>query len=192
MMMISYVAFMFGAGMPILFPIALASMIVLYVTDRLSVAYSLRQPPMYDHTINRYSVFVLLFAPLMYMTIGYWMLTNIEIFRDIVINVQSYNSAQKTSHTLKSIATFFPSHADPLLIILGLFVLIYMSRTLWIKIFTNQAKRLLDKKKLLPDIKTEKLSYYDSLSSYQRQWLIAEELHTREVLNLHKMPERTL
>ncbi len=37
---IVFITFMFGAGMPILFPIALTSFITLYVVERLLVAYS--------------------------------------------------------------------------------------------------------------------------------------------------------
>jgi hypothetical protein len=147
---------------------------------------------MYDHTINRDAATVLIFAPILFMSFGYWMLTNVEIFRNIVSIVKTYNEPIKPNHTLKSIKDFFPCHADPLLIALWCFILIYISKPLWITLFTSQAKRMLDKNELLPDIKTEKLSYYDSLTSYQRQWLIAEEEHTRETLDVHKMPEQSL
>jgi hypothetical protein len=40
MMMITFVTFMYGAGMPILFPIALMTFIVSYMLERILVAYS--------------------------------------------------------------------------------------------------------------------------------------------------------
>lgn len=43
-----FVTFTFGAGMPVLFPIALFSLLSLYVTERLAMAYAYRQPPNYD------------------------------------------------------------------------------------------------------------------------------------------------
>ena len=39
---ITFITFMYGAGMPILFPIAFASFITLYLMERLLVAYSYR------------------------------------------------------------------------------------------------------------------------------------------------------
>lgn len=43
-----YVTFLFGPGLPILFPVALISLINLYVTERLCMAYSYEKPRMYD------------------------------------------------------------------------------------------------------------------------------------------------
>jgi len=37
---ISFITFMFGAGMPILFPIALLSVCIFYILERLNLAYS--------------------------------------------------------------------------------------------------------------------------------------------------------
>lgn len=45
---IIFVTFTFGAGIPILFPIALGSFLVLYTVERLAVAYSYKRPPMFD------------------------------------------------------------------------------------------------------------------------------------------------
>jgi hypothetical protein len=81
---LTYISFMFGAGMPLLFIIALLSMCVLYITERLLVAYAYRQPPMFDHNINRSAIKIILFAPYFYLTFGYWMLSNNEIFKSDV------------------------------------------------------------------------------------------------------------
>ena len=51
-MNIIFITFMFGAGIPILFPIALVSFIVCYVMERLMVAYSYRIHTMFDQTMN--------------------------------------------------------------------------------------------------------------------------------------------
>ena len=63
--------------MPILFPIAFCSFITLYVVERLMVAYSYLQPPMFDESLNRLTIRILMFAPLLYTTVGYWMFNNI-------------------------------------------------------------------------------------------------------------------
>lgn len=74
---ITFITFMFGAGMPILFPIALASFVTLYIMERLLVAYSYKQPPMFDETLSSLTIKILLFAPLLYCTVGYWMFNNV-------------------------------------------------------------------------------------------------------------------
>lgn len=74
---ITFITFMFGAGMPILFPIALASFVTLYIMERLMVAYSYKRPPMLDETLNKFTIKILLFAPLLYCTVGFWMFNNI-------------------------------------------------------------------------------------------------------------------
>ena len=43
-----WVTMLLGPGFPILFPISLMSMIILYMIEKLMLAYSYRKPPMYD------------------------------------------------------------------------------------------------------------------------------------------------
>ena len=43
-----FITFMFGAGIPILFPIALATFFVLYIMERLQLATSYRHPNMFN------------------------------------------------------------------------------------------------------------------------------------------------
>jgi hypothetical protein len=52
MLNIVFMTFMFGAGMPILFPIALGSFLIFYVVERLCLAYSSQKPPMFDDQLN--------------------------------------------------------------------------------------------------------------------------------------------
>lgn len=47
-MNITYVTMMYGAGLPILFPIALASFVFIYLTEVHMLYYMYRKPPMYD------------------------------------------------------------------------------------------------------------------------------------------------
>ncbi len=79
---ITAITFMFGAGMPILFPIALCSFIVLYLVERLLVAYSYQSPPMIDETLSQSVLSILSWAPLLYCSFGSWMMSNRQIFSD--------------------------------------------------------------------------------------------------------------
>lgn len=48
-----FMAMLFGPGLPVLFPIGLMSLIILYIIERLMVAYSYQKPPMFDSTVNQ-------------------------------------------------------------------------------------------------------------------------------------------
>jgi hypothetical protein len=95
-MNITFIAFTFGAGIPILFPIALASYTVVYFMERLLLARSYRQPPMFDESLNRTAIKLLLFAPILYLTVGYWMMDNIQLFRNEVVFRETYNQHEPT------------------------------------------------------------------------------------------------
>lgn len=75
-MNVAFVSFMYGAGMPLLFPIAACTLFVLYSVERLLVAYSYREPPSYDGRINKSSINMIMCAPLLYLAVGYWMFSN--------------------------------------------------------------------------------------------------------------------
>ena len=49
---ITYITMMYGFGMPVLFPIALASFIVLYLTEKYALFYIHITPPMYDERLS--------------------------------------------------------------------------------------------------------------------------------------------
>jgi len=52
MLIITWVTFLYGPGLPVLFPIALFGMIILYITNRVMLAYFHRRPPVYDSKMN--------------------------------------------------------------------------------------------------------------------------------------------
>ena len=76
LLMFTWVTFLFAPGMPILFPIALVYMIVLYTTDRLALAYWYRRPPVYDEKMNKTTIILLSFAPFLYSGMACWLYSN--------------------------------------------------------------------------------------------------------------------
>jgi len=80
MLVIVWVTFLFGPGLPILFPIALFGLIVLYTTNRLSLAYLCRQPPTYDEKMNSTTVSLLRVPPFLYVVMGAWVYSNQQTF----------------------------------------------------------------------------------------------------------------
>ena len=49
---IIWIAFLFGPGTPVLFPIALFGLFLTYVSERMRMAYSYTKPPMYDSSLT--------------------------------------------------------------------------------------------------------------------------------------------
>ena len=68
---------MFGMGLPILFPIAFASFLVIYILERFLVAYYYRQPELTDHELSATVLNLLMVAPLLYLSFGFWMMDNV-------------------------------------------------------------------------------------------------------------------
>ena len=78
--MVVFVTFLFGSGIPVLFPIAFASILNLYVVERLMMAYSYIRPPMYGTETNRSCMKFMLGAPTIYCVFAAWMFSNEQVF----------------------------------------------------------------------------------------------------------------
>ena len=71
-----YVTMMYGLGMPILFPIACISFVVLYFQEKTMLYYGYRVPPMYDERLSQNVLDTLQTAPILLVVFGYWMASN--------------------------------------------------------------------------------------------------------------------
>lgn len=75
-MNLTFVCFMYGTALPLLYPIALWSFFVLYSLERLLVCYYYKQPPALDDKLTQSSLKMLLWAPIVHMMLSYWFLSN--------------------------------------------------------------------------------------------------------------------
>lgn len=73
---IVYITFMYGFGMPVLFPIAMLSFVVMYFVEKFMLFYGHVMPPMYDERLSNDVLSKLQFAPILYLMFGYWMASN--------------------------------------------------------------------------------------------------------------------
>jgi len=76
---IAFFTLMYGVGLPILFPIASLSYLVLYLVENTLLHYIYREPPMYDEKLNNNALKILTYAPIPYLAFGYWMLSNKQL-----------------------------------------------------------------------------------------------------------------
>lgn len=78
-MNIVFVTMMYGMGIPVLFPIAAASLFVLYFIEKFMLYYVYREPPMYDEKLNTNALNILTWAPILFLSFGYWMLSSKQL-----------------------------------------------------------------------------------------------------------------
>lgn len=101
---ITFVTMMYGLGIPILFPIASLSILTLYCVEKLMLHYSYREPPMYDESLNKNALNILTYAPLLFLSFGYWMLSSRQLFENDHLTAVTYANEPKTSgHMISTI-----------------------------------------------------------------------------------------
>ena len=101
---ITYITMMYGFGMPVLFPIALASFIVLYLVEKYALFYVHVTPPMYDERLSNDVLNKLQFAPLLYLIFGYWMASSQQLIsNDFLEATASSTDTYITQHTMGNV-----------------------------------------------------------------------------------------
>lgn len=75
-----FVCLAFSSGMPLLLPIAMLSFIVTYWVDAFLFAYVYRTPPRYSADLAKQFTALLPYALLLKLMVGFWMLSNDNIF----------------------------------------------------------------------------------------------------------------
>ena len=84
---ITFVTMMYGLGIPILFPIGCLSFFTLYCMEKTLLHYAYREPPMYDEKLNNNALNILTFAPLLFLSFGYWMLSSKQLISNDYLDV---------------------------------------------------------------------------------------------------------
>ena len=89
---------MFGCGLPILFPVAAASLSVLFCLEKYMLYYVYKSPPAYDEKLNNSFLQNLALAPLFFLGFSYWMLTNKQLLGNELNPIASKNNAFIAGH----------------------------------------------------------------------------------------------
>ena len=84
MLTTTWVTFLFAPGMPLMFPIALIGLLILYSTNQYMLARQCKKPPVYDETMTRVTLKLLKFAPYLYAMMGAWLFSNQQTFYNVV------------------------------------------------------------------------------------------------------------
>ena len=102
---LTWVTFLFAPGMPILFPIALVAMLILYTSNQFMLAYVCRRPPAYDETMTKMTLKLLKVGPLFYAIMGAWLYSNQQVFYNNVYPNVEGSLMMPTYHKLSSLFT---------------------------------------------------------------------------------------
>jgi len=87
---------MYGLGLPMLFPIAFVSFFIFWLTERYQIAYTYQLPPAMDDKMTVNAMNLLSYTPLIFLMNGYWMLSNRQMFGNVV-NSLDYSTEQMSS-----------------------------------------------------------------------------------------------
>jgi len=182
---------MFGAGMPILFPISAAAMAVMYLVEKALIYYSYRQPPVYDSELNDSVLGILSYAPLLFYSFGYWMLSNKQIFSNDIVWRNSMSEKEITNHlwdqTLLNIdVTLGETYCLPLFCCFWFFLITTTFRDKILSIVCD----------IFPnfeianfDVDEDLEPFFETLDQKARDWYIKEEENSRSVLKFSVMDD---
>jgi len=179
---IAYITMMYGFGMPVLFPIAMLSFLILYLVEKLMLFYGYVMPPMYDERLSNDVLQKLQFAPLLYLIFGYWMASNQQLLsNDHLTPVDSSLSTYVSGHSFLSVfqGTGWEGIKWPLL--MGFIIL----NIVWYfgEKIANQLYECFPNLKIGDvEINEDIDNYWTTLDENDRKWSIAEEKNAREAL----------
>jgi hypothetical protein len=166
--MIVTITFMFGAGIPILFPIGLVALLIEYWVERFAMAYYYRMPPNFDDDLNYIMISNLLWAPLIYAGIGFWMYTNCQMFDNIVIPIEYIDHIVLSGHTIGNSITNIKPGWPFLILFLVMILFRIMEYFGWEKYI--QSSEIKD----FMNLKSKKEEFVNIISSSDKKWFLSE------------------
>lgn len=190
---ITFVTMMYGVGIPILFPFAAFSIFVLYCVEKIMVHYSYRQPPMYDEKLNNNVLKIMTYAPLLFLSFGYWMLSSRQLLHNEVYDISSKDDVRKTGHIWTEVfkcETYSTNNpAMPLLVMFWFLAVTTIFRDFLYRHITR----------LFPSLRVGEIeidedldNYFNTIDDNDRNWSIKEEENARQTLKMKVLTDETL
>lgn len=180
-MNIVFITCMFGVGLPILYPIAVLALVILYISEKYMLYYAYQVPPTYDEKLSQNVIAHLKVAPLIMLLSGYWMLSSKQLLSNEYLTPKARTrDVDITGHTISGIATKegWAAPSYPLLLT-AIFVFICIALGTWLNTLFNKTFKSLNCEEEIED--AEDLdTYWNSLPEPARQWTIKEEKYFRE------------
>lgn len=105
LMNIIFVSMFYGFGQPFFFVLTLAVFIVSYYVEKFVTAFHYQKPPMYDDTLSNNTVYFLKWGGFFYIAIGWWSLTNRQMFDNVVLPLRYQEDLDMYGHTVVNVLT---------------------------------------------------------------------------------------
>ena len=179
---ITFITFMYGFGIPVLFPISAFAILVMYLVEKTMLFYAYQQPPMYDEQLSKNVLKQMMWAPVFYCAFGFWMATNKQMDSNDHIHPRPYrHSPEINDHVISTDLLYdalFEAPAWPLYVCFLLFLTYQVlgGPLLWC------VKRIMEYKQddfdeLIPN-------YFEALSPEDKKWTLEEERNANENIGL--------
>jgi hypothetical protein len=176
---ITFVTFMFGLGLPMLFPYALLAMLILWVSEKAMFFYSYRLPPMYDVSLGKNVINKMRAAPIFMVLFGYWFFSSRTLLsNENLTAVQRKSDTPLTGHSAANVfgSKGWEAPAWPLL----LFAIIFIIQYFFGNMMYEQLTRCFPSLKIGDITLNEDIdTYWNSLDDHDRKWSDEEERHFR-------------
>ena len=183
---VTFVTFMYGLAIPLLFPIALLFFIIQYCVEKLCITYYYKKPPMYDEKLNLSAIATLKWAPVFMMLFGYWIMGNRQIFHNYVHENVNKTDPIITNHTGFDIVW---DQSLPLLILGMILAVSIFFNDLIIKVL---AKFKLAKEDKEAEVDEKLGTYVRCLSLDNRLMWRIEEIHMRKMFGIQTITDEML
>ena len=190
MLVIIFVTLLFGPGMPLLFPIGMMSLMILYGTTRVQLAYFSKRPPAYNSIMTFTTINLLKFAPYLYVCYGAWLFSNQQVFRDKVQANTDWSIFSPCDHYFSQFFTqVTPGSVFLLFPVIKVFgwILKYCLRRSQVDSWFTHMDHI-EKQVVEQDLP----SVYSTMSIAAREDLIREEVISRQRLNFSKLSQHQI
>ena len=125
MLTISFLAIFYGFGLPLIPITVLIVLVVTYIFDKITAMLYHRKPPLYDNSLNKAWIFFLRWGVFCYAAIAYWMLTNKQMFDNVIDPITCKDDIEDYHHYPNEIPKK-PQQVFLLIFTIGLFIVLFM------------------------------------------------------------------
>jgi len=122
--MLVFVTLMLGPMLPLLYPVALVSIVVQYFTDKVFLTYFFRLPPKYSERLTLQNIKMMLAAPVLGLMVNYWAFGNRQMFENKTDTISTMGEVTYSHHLITHMSTM-PSYTH-LNWIFGMLVLVIL------------------------------------------------------------------
>jgi hypothetical protein len=180
-----FTTFMYGYGIPVLFPIAALTFISYYCQEVLLLFYFYNEPPKFDKSVSDLVIKLCMYAPLFYLGFGYWMASSRQLLSNDHLEAREFSTSTKTTnHTLYNFLNPWHWVEGPAWPLLYLFIALLCIQVV-LKDWCGTRLRKCSKwaadgnDNLVVDEDLE--NYWRALDHIDHSWTVQEEKNNRKV-----------